>query len=188
MDQGKLEAGVPRSFSYVDSYNGDIRFDNIYISTYFRQIDERRKKLGRRSLLPLCKAEKKTVIFPYNPTIQATEMKNVVRELMETLPILLLFLVLCGLDWALYSIFDTIRHHSFLEYSFRSEPCPPRHPRRAPTPVQPSHPNSSNSVISSWFSAPPCPPRGQISALQPNSCSYLPQEGRKVPLRNISMP
>lgn len=34
-----------RSFSYMDSYNGDIRFDNIYISTYFRQIDERRKKL-----------------------------------------------------------------------------------------------------------------------------------------------
>ncbi|XP_074174706.1 E3 ubiquitin-protein ligase DCST1 isoform X1 [Rhinolophus sinicus] len=108
------------SFSYVDSYNGDIRFDNIYISTYFCQIDERRKKLGRRTLLPLRKAEKKTVIFPYEPTIQATEMSNVVRELMETLPILLLFLVLCGLDWALYSIFDTIRHHSFLEYSFRS--------------------------------------------------------------------
>lgn len=36
---------MPRSFSYVDSYNGDIRFDNIYISTYFCQIDERRKKL-----------------------------------------------------------------------------------------------------------------------------------------------
>ncbi|KAF6292726.1 DC-STAMP domain containing 1 [Rhinolophus ferrumequinum] len=108
------------SFSYVDSYNGDIRFDNIYISTYFCQIDERRKKLGRRTLLPLRKAEKKTVIFPYEPTIQATEMRNVVRELVETLPILLLFLVLCGLDWALYSIFDTIRHHSFLEYSFRS--------------------------------------------------------------------
>lgn len=36
---------IHRSFSYVDSYNGDIRFDNIYISTYFCQIDERRKKL-----------------------------------------------------------------------------------------------------------------------------------------------
>nr|BAK63132.1 DC-STAMP domain containing 1 [Pan troglodytes] len=43
-----------------------------------------------------------------------------VRELLETLPILLLLVVLCGLDWALYSIFDTIRHHSFLQYSFRS--------------------------------------------------------------------
>lgn len=36
-----------RSFSYMDSYNGDIRFDNIYISTYFCQIDEHRKMLVR---------------------------------------------------------------------------------------------------------------------------------------------
>ncbi|XP_012514259.1 PREDICTED: DC-STAMP domain-containing protein 1 isoform X1 [Propithecus coquereli] len=108
------------SFSYMDSYNQDIRFDNVYISTYFCQIDERRKQLGKRTLLPLRKAEEKTVIFPCKPTIQASEMRNVVRELLETLPVLLLLLVLCGLDWALYSIFDTIRHHSFLEYSFHS--------------------------------------------------------------------
>ncbi|XP_032120757.1 E3 ubiquitin-protein ligase DCST1 isoform X1 [Sapajus apella] len=108
------------SFSYMDSYNRDIRFDNVYISTYFCQIDDRRKKLGKRTLLPLRKAEEKTVIFPCKLTIQASEMSNVVRELLEALPILLLLVLLCGLDWALYSIFDTIRHHSFLQYSFRS--------------------------------------------------------------------
>ncbi|XP_036906647.1 E3 ubiquitin-protein ligase DCST1 [Sturnira hondurensis] len=108
------------SFSYMDCYNRDIRFDNIYISTYFCQIDDRRKKLGKQTLLPLRKAERKTVIFPYDPTIQASEMRNVIRELMETMPVLLLLVVLCGLDWALYSTFDTIRHHSFLQYSFRS--------------------------------------------------------------------
>nr|XP_012331725.1 DC-STAMP domain-containing protein 1 isoform X2 [Aotus nancymaae] len=108
------------SFSYMDSYNHDIRFDNVYISTYFCQIDDRRKKLGKRTLLPLRKAEEKTVIFPCKPTIQASEMSNVVRELLEALPILLLLVLLCGLDWALYTIFDTIRHHSFLQYSFRS--------------------------------------------------------------------
>lgn len=117
-DQGTL---THRCFSYVDNYNGDIRFDNIYISTYFCQIDDRRKKLvsghspaqrgpalcpvwlpapgeqsgrgggtpgfslcgpcsqGKRTLLPLRKAEKKTVIFPRDPMIQASEMKNVVR-------------------------------------------------------------------------------------------------------------
>ncbi|XP_006861788.1 PREDICTED: DC-STAMP domain-containing protein 1 [Chrysochloris asiatica] len=108
------------SFSYMDNYNQDIRFDNIYISTYFCQIDERRKTLGKRTLLPLRKAEEKTVIFPCKPLIQASEMKNVVRELLESVPVLLLYLVLCGLDWTLYSIFNTIRHHSFLQYSFRS--------------------------------------------------------------------
>ncbi|XP_055978779.1 E3 ubiquitin-protein ligase DCST1 [Sorex fumeus] len=107
-------------FSYTDSYNRDIRFDNIYISTYFCQIDARRKKLGRTSLLPLRKAERKAVIFPFQPTIQASEMRNVVRELLETLPVLLLLLLVCGLDWALFAIFDTIRHYSFLQYSFHS--------------------------------------------------------------------
>ncbi|XP_044122405.1 E3 ubiquitin-protein ligase DCST1 [Neovison vison] len=108
------------SFSYMDSYNCDIRFDNIYISTYFCQIDERRKQLGKRTLLPLRKAEEKTVIFPWSLSVQASEMRNLGRELVETVPVLLLLLLLCGLDWALYSIFDTIRHHSFLQYSFRS--------------------------------------------------------------------
>ncbi|XP_077012436.1 E3 ubiquitin-protein ligase DCST1 isoform X2 [Tamandua tetradactyla] len=108
------------AFSYTDSYNRDIRFDNIYISTYFSQIDERRRKLGKRTLLPFRKAEEKTIIFPWKPTIQASEMKNMTGELLELLPVLLLLVVLCGLDWALYSIFDVIRHHSFLQYSFRS--------------------------------------------------------------------
>ncbi|XP_056672288.1 E3 ubiquitin-protein ligase DCST1 isoform X4 [Monodelphis domestica] len=108
------------AFSYTDNYSRDIRFDNIYISTYFRQIDERRKKLGRRSLLPLRKAEKSTVIFPYKLTIQAKEMKNAIRELVESLPVVMLLLILCVLDWAFYTIFDTIRRHSFLQYSFSS--------------------------------------------------------------------
>ncbi|XP_045839254.1 E3 ubiquitin-protein ligase DCST1 [Meles meles] len=112
--------GLHASFSYMDSYNRDIRFDNIYISTYFCQIDERRKQLGKRTLLPLRKAEEKTVIFPRTPSVQASEARNLVRELVDTVPPLLLLLLLCGLDWALYSVFDTIRRHSFLQYSFRS--------------------------------------------------------------------
>lgn len=123
---------IHRCFSYMDSYNGDIRFDNIYISTYFCQIDERRKKLvsvrslaqecpvpfpgclpapggrkgrgegaqcfspwgrfsqGKQTLLPLRKAEKKTVIFPWDPTIQAAEMRNVVRMARRAGPQILL--------------------------------------------------------------------------------------------------
>nr|XP_020847553.1 DC-STAMP domain-containing protein 1 isoform X6 [Phascolarctos cinereus] len=75
---------------------------------------------GRRSLLPLRKAEKATVIFPFKPTIQATEMKNVIRELLESLPVLMLLLILCVLDWAFFTIFDTISKHSFLQYTFSS--------------------------------------------------------------------
>lgn len=46
------------------------------------------------------------------------------RELVETLPVLLLLLLLCGLDWALYSIFDTIRHHSSCSTPSAVSPAP----------------------------------------------------------------
>ena len=77
---------------------------------------------------------------------------------METLPVLLLLLVLCGLDWALYSIFDTIRHHSFVQYSFRSEPSPtpgsrPKEttPWRTPT-LAHSHPTPILPVFKKFLS------------------------------------
>lgn len=35
---------------------------------------------GKRTLLPLRKAEKKTVIFPCDPSVQASEMRNVVSR------------------------------------------------------------------------------------------------------------
>lgn len=83
--------------------------------------------------------------------------------MMEILPVLLLLVVLCGLDWALYSIFDTIRRHSFLQYSFRSEPAPPGDtPLENSHPWAATHPNSPNFVTSLWISAPLCPPQGQV--------------------------
>lgn len=67
---------------------------------------------------------------PSNPTYLGSPQA---RELLETLPIVLLLLVLCGLDWALYSIFDAIRRHSFLQYSFRSEPGSGQGPSDSPS-------------------------------------------------------
>lgn len=63
-----------------------------------------------------------------------------IRELLETLPILLLLLVLFAIDWVLYSVFDTISHHSFVQYSFRSKPGPRPEPKWQPPPV--SHTSS----------------------------------------------
>lgn len=55
--------------------------------------------------------------------------------------------MLCGLDWALYSIFDTIRQHSFLQYSFRSEPRPETTPCQPRTPMLPSHVVSASGSL-----------------------------------------
>ncbi|XP_053133455.1 E3 ubiquitin-protein ligase DCST1 isoform X2 [Hemicordylus capensis] len=108
------------AYSYTNSYNQDIRFDNLYISRYFRLIDARRRKQKKRTLLPLRRAERSGVIDPYRLRFQPAESKNVMLELLGCMPTLVFLLLVCSLDSLLYTVFNTIRHHSFVEYSFRS--------------------------------------------------------------------
>ncbi|XP_039219272.1 E3 ubiquitin-protein ligase DCST1 isoform X2 [Crotalus tigris] len=112
------------AYSYTNKYNEDIRFDNLYISRYFRQIDARRRKQKKRTLLPLRRAEESRVIEPLRLAFQPAETKSVMLELLGCLPPLVFLLMACALDSLLYTIFSTIRNHSFIQYSFRSEKRP----------------------------------------------------------------
>ncbi|TKS82775.1 DC-STAMP domain-containing protein 1 [Collichthys lucidus] len=62
---------------FTQQYLTDVRFDNIYITTYFRLIDARRRRAGKRCLLPLEQSEKK-LIDPCSPKIHPEELKQVV--------------------------------------------------------------------------------------------------------------
>ncbi|XP_043358200.1 E3 ubiquitin-protein ligase DCST1 [Dermochelys coriacea] len=108
------------AFSYTNHYNHDIRFDNLYVTTYFRQLDARRWKQKKRTLLPLRRAEVSSVIFPCRLAVQPPELKSLMLELLECIPPLLFLLLAWGLDHVLYTMFSVIRHHSFVQYSFRS--------------------------------------------------------------------
>ncbi|KAJ7307338.1 hypothetical protein JRQ81_009348 [Phrynocephalus forsythii] len=108
------------AYSYTNKYNQDIRFDNLYISHYFRQIDARRRKQNKRTLLPLRRAEQTQVIDPLYFSFQPPETKTMMGELLGCVPALLFLLIACALDFLLFTVFSTIRHHSFVEYSFRS--------------------------------------------------------------------
>ncbi|KAM6365310.1 E3 ubiquitin-protein ligase DCST1 [Pluvialis apricaria] len=66
------------AFSYTKRYCQDICFDNLYITTYFRQIDARRRKQHKRTLLPLRRAEVSAVIFPCRLAVQPPELQSVV--------------------------------------------------------------------------------------------------------------
>uniref|UniRef100_A0A3Q1EL76 DC-STAMP domain containing 1 n=1 Tax=Acanthochromis polyacanthus TaxID=80966 RepID=A0A3Q1EL76_9TELE len=63
------------AIGYLRSYMRDIDFDNTYITTYFRQIDARRRK-GKRFLLPLKKSEKKEFIYPWSLKIHTEELQQ----------------------------------------------------------------------------------------------------------------
>ncbi|XP_069734483.1 E3 ubiquitin-protein ligase DCST1 [Phaenicophaeus curvirostris] len=108
------------SFFYTKNYCQDIRFDNIYITTYFRQIDARRRKQEKRTLLPLRRAEVSNIIFPCRLAMQSPELKNMVLELLECIPPTLLFLLACSLDHVLFTMLSIIQQHSYTQYTFYS--------------------------------------------------------------------
>nr|XP_021138077.1 DC-STAMP domain-containing protein 1 [Columba livia] len=69
------------AFNYTKKYCQDICYDNMYITTYFRQIDApRRKKQHKRTLLPLRQTELPTVIFPCRLAIQPLELQNMLPQ------------------------------------------------------------------------------------------------------------
>ncbi|XP_011195162.3 protein sneaky isoform X2 [Zeugodacus cucurbitae] len=47
---------------YHKKYSGQIDFDNVYITEYFRQVDDRRGRNKKSTILPLTKFEKKDVV------------------------------------------------------------------------------------------------------------------------------
>ncbi|XP_049661695.1 LOW QUALITY PROTEIN: E3 ubiquitin-protein ligase DCST1 [Accipiter gentilis] len=108
------------AFSYTKQYCQDIRFDNLYVTTYFRQIDARRRKQHKRTLLPLRRAEVSAVIFPCRLAVQPPELQSMVLEVLECIPPLLLLLLACGLDHTLFTMLSIIQQHSFVQYSFHS--------------------------------------------------------------------
>ncbi|KFO77960.1 DC-STAMP domain-containing protein 1, partial [Cuculus canorus] len=74
----------------------------------------------KRTLLPLRRAEISDVIFPCRLAIQSPERKNMVLELLECIPPLLLFLLICSLDHVLFTMLSIIQQHSYTQYSFYS--------------------------------------------------------------------
>ncbi|XP_010562468.1 PREDICTED: DC-STAMP domain-containing protein 1 [Haliaeetus leucocephalus] len=108
------------AFSYTKQYCRDICFDNLYVTTYFRQIDARRRKQHKRTLLPLRRAEVSAVIFPCRLAVQPPELQSMVLELLECIPPVLLLLLACGLDHTLFTMLSIIQQHSFVQYSFHS--------------------------------------------------------------------
>ncbi|TNN24282.1 DC-STAMP domain-containing protein 1 [Liparis tanakae] len=91
-----------QGFRYLLQYRRDILFDNLYITTYFRQIDARRRRAvtsssssspsgpcvialcplrcvqGQRFILPLRRSEKKNLIDPWSLKVHEEERGGLV--------------------------------------------------------------------------------------------------------------
>ncbi|XP_067304660.1 E3 ubiquitin-protein ligase DCST1 isoform X4 [Pseudorasbora parva] len=108
------------AFGYVRQFCRDIHFDNVYITTYFRQIDARRIRAGKRHLLPLKKAEQESLINPRSLSIHPSELMPVIVGFLQVASLALFVCVLLAVDGILYNVFDLIRRHTFTTYSVTS--------------------------------------------------------------------
>lgn len=105
------------ALSYNDKYLSDIEFDNVYVTTYFRRIDARRKLRGSLTLLPFKKLEKRKFIDPYHPIPTKIEGFHLVGQLVKLLLEFIIVTIFVILDWLFYEVLDIIRRHAYMEYT-----------------------------------------------------------------------
>ncbi|XP_016518930.1 DC-STAMP domain-containing protein 1 isoform X1 [Poecilia formosa] len=130
MDQGVKVLQMLLSFTFVTvfiqavqylrSYRTNISFDNVYITSYFRRIDERRRRAGKHFLLPLRKSERKRFIAPMSLKINSDELTQVASGGFQVLAISLLSVLLLAIDFSLFHILDIISRHTFTQFNITS--------------------------------------------------------------------
>nr|XP_046255957.1 E3 ubiquitin-protein ligase DCST1 isoform X4 [Scatophagus argus] len=110
-----------QAFSYLRQYRKDVRFDNVYITTYFRQIDARRRRAGKRYLLPMKQSEMRKVIDPWNPRIHPEELRQLTSGVFQVLSVSVLSLILLTVDFSLFHVLDIISRHTFTQFNLTIE-------------------------------------------------------------------
>ncbi|XP_063802722.1 E3 ubiquitin-protein ligase DCST1 isoform X3 [Pseudophryne corroboree] len=108
------------AYNYTNYYNTDFLWDNFYVTTYFMQIDARRRKHGKRHLLPLLKTEKADFVFPLKLALQGPELKVMVKEFSQCLPVVILLIMAIIFDRTLFNLLHIISKHSQVSYNFSS--------------------------------------------------------------------
>ncbi|KAM4736516.1 E3 ubiquitin-protein ligase DCST1 [Anableps anableps] len=109
-----------QAVQYLWSYRKNITFDNVYITSYFRRIDERRRQAGKRFLLPLRKSERNKFIAPLSLKIYPEELKQVTSGGIQVLSISLVSIVLLAIDFTLGHVLDIISRHTFTQFNMTS--------------------------------------------------------------------
>ncbi|XP_056300626.1 disintegrin and metalloproteinase domain-containing protein 12-like [Pseudoliparis swirei] len=109
-----------QGFRYLLQYRRDILFDNLYITTYFRQIDARRRRAGQRCILPLRRSEKKNLIDPWSLKVHEEERGGLSSGVLQLLSVSLLSLLLVFVDVSLVHVLDIVSTHTFTQFNLTS--------------------------------------------------------------------
>ncbi|KAK3612453.1 hypothetical protein CHS0354_032066 [Potamilus streckersoni] len=105
-----------QAYKYNKKYLTDFRYDNCYVTTYFRQIDARRLMQKKKTLLPLKKTEETECISPYSLKMMKVERRKLGRGTFILLARAFLAAMIFSTDYLLYSALDIIRRYSKVDY------------------------------------------------------------------------
>ncbi|XP_071042197.1 protein sneaky [Parasteatoda tepidariorum] len=104
------------SRKYCDQYLRNIEFDNRYITSYFRHIDERRKAQDKVTLLPLKKGEKIELVEPFRVRISKDEKAKLLMNSILLVGELLTASIILTFDWIFCEFLMLIQRHSQITY------------------------------------------------------------------------
>ncbi|XP_046562007.1 E3 ubiquitin-protein ligase DCST1-like [Haliotis rubra] len=106
-----------RAYVYEKNYLTDFKYDNVYITKYFRHIDFRRQQKGKAVLLPLKKIEEKKVIYPTSRKLMASEKSKLVKGTVRLIFRALITGIIVMMDFLLFWVLDVIRRNSRVDYT-----------------------------------------------------------------------
>ncbi|KAL3219107.1 hypothetical protein MRX96_050539, partial [Rhipicephalus microplus] len=111
-----LLSAVLEAKGYVDSYLGDIAFDNIHVTEYFCKIDARRERKGLSTLLPLKRYEAIDIYDPLEFRFSRRETTVLMRAVASELVHVVFGSIMLGLDYLIYDVLDIIRRNADVEF------------------------------------------------------------------------
>ncbi|KAL0269121.1 UNVERIFIED_CONTAM: hypothetical protein PYX00_006956 [Menopon gallinae] len=112
---------IHKAVTYHERYLADIEFDNKYITRYFRHIDERRKKRGQKTLLPMKKIEKMNFIDPYEAFPIREERRRILGRSFKLVLEMVTATTFILLDRLFYETLDIVARHAHVEYAQTGE-------------------------------------------------------------------
>ncbi|XP_014473402.1 PREDICTED: DC-STAMP domain-containing protein 1 [Dinoponera quadriceps] len=102
--------------SYHDKYLTEIEHDNIYVTSYFRKIDARRKARGSLTLLPLKKIERLKFVDPYSLRPSKVERVNLIGQMVKLILEVISVSTFLLIDRLFYEALNLVRKHAYMEY------------------------------------------------------------------------
>ncbi|XP_068620626.1 protein sneaky-like [Battus philenor] len=101
--------------TYHDRYLTSITYDNVYITTYFKRIDERRKLRNKYTLLPLKKMERNNYVDVHSFEYKASQRSQLVTLILKVMLEVVTATTFVMLDRLFYEALDVVRQHAKVE-------------------------------------------------------------------------